>query len=284
MHSGSFQLCLEWEAMWSSVLHPVPVCWLGHLFCIKATEILTGWPFCHYLIIDTASSNITYSRYNIYNRTLRCDFWCLLMGVPHMSCCIDSLKHIKRQKRNSHLTTCWKLGGSFMDSNNTDDLNDGHRQINEQSLTLHLKQRTLSVLLYNHHVHSFSLCLSVPLSLRLLCCQLSPRLYLHALCTWEIWDVAQLSIRGPVISCSSWLPGSTRRGLHVNMLIKIVKLSEPHSRGLFWLMTQAKQVAYCLFLVAYYLCFIYHNLHGSLHFDQIQTQLHVYKFLLKTTF
>lgn len=111
------------------------------------------------------------------------------------------------------LTFVWRVQDNLMD-NNTDDLSDSCGQISEQSLTLELRQRTLVGLLYKPSC-------ALTLSLCLLCCQLSCWLYLHALCIWEIWDVAQLSMCGPVVSSSSWLPGSPCHGLHVNMLIKI---------------------------------------------------------------
>ncbi len=66
---------------------------------------------------------------------------------------------------------------------------------NELSLALYLKQRTLVGLL-NLRVHSVC---------RLLCCQLSCWLYLQALCTWEIWDVAQSSICAPVVEATGRL-------------------------------------------------------------------------------
>lgn len=49
------------------------------------------------------------------------------------------------------------------------------------------------------------------------------RLYLNAFSTWEMWDVANLSICAPVVPSSDWLPGSVCHGLHVNILIKVLK-------------------------------------------------------------
>lgn len=136
--------------------------------------------------------------------------WFLIISVenfPTFPAVSTNMSAEKRPNRNLHLLICagqtdlradtWER---FMDSDIMADLTGGCRQIHKQSLALYLKQRTLAGLMYNLHVHSIS---------RLLCCQLSCRLYLHALCTWEIWDVAQLSICAPVVvatGCLVYLP------------------------------------------------------------------------------
>lgn len=148
-----------------------------------------------------------------------------------------------------------------MDRNIMDDLNSGCRQMNEQRPARHLEQRTLMGRLHNLHVNSRS-------PSRLMCCRLSRWLYFHALCTWEMWDAAQLSI------CAhswKWLPASTCRGLHVNMLLKHVKLwaAHLHKFASLWLTTILQfcffcfSFAPCLLLVLtlpwHFICQIVHN-------------------------
>lgn len=154
------------------------------------------WTNCphHVFFCDVEGYTHTHVQYNLQQMfrlwtVENCDFWSSLLRI---SLHFLLYRRPRVQKNKNFVDPCR--------TNGLAGVTGGCRLIHKQSLALYLKQRTLAGLLYNLHVHSIS---------RLLCCQLSCRLYLHALCTWEIWDVAQLSICAPVVvatGCLVYLP------------------------------------------------------------------------------